>query len=187
MELLAHPMALADSWQTQIQQQFPDYVGKTTLLVDVSKQRLQHFAADGQFVKEYVVSTATKGVGSQKGSEKTPLGFHRVRYRYGDGAPLGMIFRGRIATGEIAPILTERVRSKADNVTTRILWLDGLEIGRNKDGDVDSFTRYIYIHGTDEEGYIGEPASHGCIRMRNNDVIELFEQVKANSLVVIHE
>jgi len=99
---------------------------------------------------------------------------------------LGAIFKARQNTGRIAQILTGAdERSTADNVTTRILWLDGLEPGVNKGGNVDSYERYIYIHGTDEEGRLGNPASHGCIRMRNADVIDLFNRVDEDTLVVI--
>lgn len=166
-------------------QRFPGHDTKQVLLVDATAQKML-LLAEGQVVGEWVISTASNGLGSQKGSDQTPLGVHRIAQKIGDGAALGSIFKARQNTGRIADILTEPgAESSEDNVTTRILWLDGMEPGVNKGGDVDSYARYIYIHGTDEEGKLGAPASHGCIRMRNRDVIDLFERVQENTLVLI--
>ncbi len=111
---------------------------------------------------------------------------HIITQKYGTNAKVGTIFRARANTGKIARILTETGRrSKEDNVTTRVLWLSGLEKGFNKGGNVDSHRRYIYIHGTDEEGRLGTPASHGCIRMDNQAVIHLYQQVPLGTLVMI--
>ncbi len=111
---------------------------------------------------------------------------HIVKKKYGANAKIGTIFKARANTGRIAKILTEvGKRSNADNVTTRILWLSGLEKGKNKGGNVDSYRRYIYIHGTDEEGRLGAPASHGCIRMNNQDVINFYQNIPVGTLVVI--
>lgn len=168
-----------------LQGRFPQYDQQQVVLVDASAQELQ-LIEQGRVTRSWTISTAEAGIGSQSGSNKTPLGVHRVAKKYGDGEPLGMILKARQVTGRIAPILTALgARSKADNVTTRILWLDGLEPGLNKGGKVDSFKRYIYIHGTDEEGRLGQPASHGCIRMKNRDVVELFDRVGVDTLVVI--
>lgn len=168
-----------------VSQRFPTYSAERLLVVDATAQTLI-LVENGQAVNEWVISTATNGLGSAKGSQQTPLGVHRVAKKLGDGAPWGTIFKARQNTGRVAQILTGAdERSSADNVTTRILWLDGLEPGLNKGGNVDSYERYIYIHGTDEEGRLGSPASHGCIRMRNQDVIDLFERVDENTLVVI--
>lgn len=153
--------------------------------MDATAQKML-LLAEGQVAGEWVISTASNGLGSQKGSDQTPLGVHRIAQKIGDGAALGSIFKARQNTGRIADILTAPgAESSEDNVTTRILWLDGMEPGVNKGGDVDSYTRYIYIHGTDEEGKLGAPASHGCIRMRNRDVIDLFDRVQENTLVLI--
>lgn len=168
-----------------LQTRFPQYDQQQVVLVDASAQELQ-LIEQGRVTRSWIISTAEAGIGSQSGSNKTPLGVHRVAKKYGDGEPLGMILKARQVTGRIAPILTAPgARSKADNVTTRILWLDGLEPGLNKGGKVDSFKRYIYIHGTDEEGRLGQPASHGCVRMKNRDVVELFDRVGVDTLVVI--
>lgn len=155
------------------------------ILVDVSKQQLSFYDGDNTLIKRYPVSTATKGVGNQSGSEQTPLGSHAISDRIGANADYASIFISRVNTGKIAKIINQAVDSPSDLVTSRILWLDGLELGKNKGGAVDSHKRYIYIHGTQEEGLIGKPASHGCIRMKNADVIELFDQVAEDTLVYI--
>ena len=103
----------------------------------------------------------------------------------GEGAKINTIFSSRINTTRPAKVINEAEDSKNDYVTSRIMWLDGLEDGQNKGGNVDSYKRYIYIHGTHEEGLIGSKASHGCIRMFNDDVIELFDMVKIGTKVLI--
>ncbi len=174
-----------DGLLRQLAEHFPVYSTDQVVLIDATIQRLM-LIEHGQVVRNWVISTSEAGLGSRKGSNKTPLGVHRIKKRFGDGAALGTIFKARRNTGRIAKILTEPgARSHADHVTTRILWLDGLEPGRNKGGNVDSFERYIYIHGTDEEGRLGQPASHGCIRMANRDVIDLYNRVGVDTLVVI--
>lgn len=168
-----------------LQQRFPAYSTQQVLLVDATIQRLLLIEA-GDVTASWVISTAEAGLGNRSGSNQTPLGVHRVARRYGAGAALGTVFKARRNTGRIADILTAPgARSQADNITTRILWLDGLEPGLNKGGKVDSFKRYIYIHGTDEEGRLGTPASHGCIRMSNRDVVDLYSRVGVDTLVVI--
>lgn len=168
-----------------LQQDFPQYSTQQVILVDPVTQRLL-LIEYGQVVGSWLVSTAQAGLGNRKGSYQTPPGVHRIKQRYGDDVVPGTIFKARQSTGRVAEILTEPdARSDADNITTRILWLDGLQPGVNKGGDIDSFERYIYIHGTDEEGRLGQPASHGCIRMANPDVIELYERVGIDTLVVI--
>nr|WP_025367477.1 L,D-transpeptidase [Thioalkalivibrio paradoxus] len=165
----------------------PQGWSRPVLVVRVDQQRL-YVWENGKVVATFPISTAERGTGNQDGSLQTPLGLHRVARRIGDGVPCGTIFRGRVPTGQVAPILREPGASSAtDAITSRILWLEGLEPGRNHGGSVDSFARYIYLHGTDEEGRIGTPASHGCIRLRNQDMIALFARVPLNSLVEILE
>lgn len=162
-----------------------DEAGDQALVVDVPGQRLYLYES-GELVGSFPVSTAERGTGNREGSMKTPLGLHRVDEKIGAGAPRGMIFRGRRPTGELAEILTgPDQRAAHDDVTSRILWLEGLEPGVNRGGEVDSRQRYIYIHGTPEEGRIGQPASHGCVRMTNADVITLFDRVREGALVDI--
>lgn len=170
-----------------LQQRFPKFPQNPLIIISASEQRL-FLIKDSRVVASHLISTAEAGLGSRKGSNKTPLGVHRVSQKFGKDAQAGTIFKARQNTRRVAKILTEPgKRSNADNVTSRILWLSGMETGINKGGNVDSHARYIYIHGTDEEGRLGKPASHGCIRMKNQAVIKLFEQVPVGTLVDIIE
>lgn len=154
------------------------------LLVDSKSQTLA-IVQDGKTVKSYPVSTAKNGLGTEYGSNKTPTGLHSVASKFGKGLPERGVLQARKATKEIAPLCLEPKHLDKDYVTSRILWLQGEETGINKGGKKDSYQRHIYIHGTPEEGLIGRPASHGCIRMRNADVIELFAQVPVGTRVYI--
>jgi len=138
-------------------------------------------------VQAYAVSTALNGSGSQTGSEKTPLGWHRVRARIGAGCEPGTVFVARRPTGEVYSAALATAHPERDWILTRILWLCGTEPGSNRFGQVDSMRRYIYIHGCPDSEPMGTPRSHGCIRMRNRDIIELFEQVPAGMPVLIEE
>jgi hypothetical protein len=131
------------------------------------------------------VSTAAKGAGEGAGSEQTPRGRHEVRARIGADAPLGAVFIARRPTGEICTPGMVRAEPGRDWILTRILWLRGLERGKNRGGDRDTMRRYVYIHGTPHEDSLGVPASHGCIRMRSADVIELFDAVEPGTPVEI--
>ncbi len=140
---------------------------------------------DGRVLQQYPVSTALKGAGEISGSEQTPRGAHIVRARIGAGAPAAAVFRGRRPTGEVwSPELASQHPGR-DWILSRILWLSGTEPGRNRLGNCDTMRRYIYIHGTPDNEPMGEPLSHGCIRMRNADVIALFEQVAVYTPVYI--
>ncbi|WP_026287689.1 L,D-transpeptidase [Thioalkalivibrio sp. ALJ24] len=155
------------------------------VVVRVDQQRL-YVWEHGRVTDIFDVSTAENGVGSEEGSLRTPPGLHRIAERFGEDAPKGTIFRARGDTGQTAEILTgPDERSARDNITSRILWLEGLEDGVNRGEGIDSLQRYIYIHGTDEEGRIGQPASHGCVRMRNDEVIELFPRLPVGTPVLI--
>lgn len=135
----------------------------------------------------YPVSTSGQGAGERNGSGCTPRGAHIVRVRIGAGAAPGTVFVGRRPTGEICtPELYARAPGR-DWILTRILWLSGTEPGRNRLGDVDTMRRYIYIHGCPDEVPVGMPGSHGCIRMRNVDLVELFDQVPVGTPVLIEE
>jgi hypothetical protein len=151
--------------------------------VDISEQQLYLYCRyrGNEVVKTYRVSTAKNGIGNRSGSGKTPLGRHLIKDKIGDGALLGTIFKARRNTGRIATMN----QPGPDFVTTRIMWLKGLEPGINAGRGIDSYKRYIYIHGTAEENKIGQPASHGCIRMYNREVIELFDLVTEGTLVDI--
>ena len=122
----------------------------------------------------------------EKNSYKTPFGEHIVAEKIGENLPFGAVLKGRKWTQEVIEPIREQIDIPEDVITSRILWLDGLEEGINKGGEVDSKERFIYIHGTAEEGLIGKPASIGCIRMKNKDVIKLFNRVKENTKVLIY-
>ena len=142
---------------------------------------------DGRELRSWTVSTAAKGAGEQSGSEQTPRGRHVVRARIGDGQPLRAVFRGRRPTGEVwSPALGERFPGR-DWILTRILWLSGCEPGFNRLGQVDSMRRYIYIHGTPDDQPMGKPRSHGCVRMRNEDMLALFDLTPVGTPVLVSD
>ena len=155
------------------------------ILVDISQQRLFLLDSSGDLIISYPISSSSYGEGQIENSFKTPLGNHIIKEKIGADASKNIIFKERINTGRFAAIYHNDYDSEDDHVTSRILWLEGTEEGFNKGGNVDSFYRYIYIHGTPEEGLIGEKASHGCIRMFNQDVIELFNLVEKGTKVNI--
>jgi lipoprotein-anchoring transpeptidase ErfK/SrfK len=154
------------------------------IIVSVHEQRL-YLYEKGRLTATYPISSSAVGIGSADGSNRTPLGLHKIAEKFGDNEPIGMIFKSRRPTGNLAKILTLPVKGEGDDVTSRIMWLQGLEPGVNEGPGVDSHKRYIYIHGTPEEGLIGTPESHGCIRMKNKQVITLFNQVPVGTLVDI--
>lgn len=154
--------------------------------VDIGAQRLRLY--DGAvLLREYPVSTGANGAGEIQGSGCTPRGRHVVRARIGAGLPSGAVLRARRWTREVwSPELHARHPGR-DWILSRILWLSGCERGRNRLGCVDTFRRYVYVHGTPDVERLGQPASHGCVRMRNEDVIELFDLVPAGTEVELHE
>ncbi|MEJ2567172.1 MAG: L,D-transpeptidase [Gammaproteobacteria bacterium] len=159
---------------------------ETRIEINLTEQRLRLFE-DGRVSMDVAVSTARNGAGELNGSECTPRGAHVVRARIGAGAPPGTVFVGRRATGELYSAELDARFPGRDWILTRILWLSGLEPGRNRLGQVDTMRRYIYIHGTPDHVSLGVPGSHGCIRMRNRDIIALFERVAVGTPVTITE
>ena len=155
------------------------------IYVDINSQTLSYIVK-GTVSKKYNISSSYYGTGSEANSLKTPLGKHEIYKKIGNELPINAILKGRVWNGAIADIIEGPIDTDYDHVTSRILWLDGLEEGKNKGNGVDSRNRYIYIHGTAEEGLIGRPASDGCIRMYNNEVIELFELVSEKTQVWIY-
>lgn len=154
--------------------------------VSLADQRLSLIADDGACIRRYRVSTALNGPGEVQDSGCTPRGRHVIRARIGTGAVAGSVFRGRRPTGEVwTPALAAQYPQR-DWILSRILWLSGCEPGHNRLGRVDSMRRYIYIHGTPDDQPMGEPRSHGCIRMRNRDVIELYDLLPAGVEVWIN-
>ncbi len=165
---------------------FPNHGDALVALISISQQKLLLYD-DSRLVKSYPVSTSKYGTGNRRGSLKTPLGAHCIRRKIGTGASLGAIFKNRENTRQTAWDISDETSDFEDLITTRILWLAGLEPGINQGDGIDSFARYIYIHGTHEEHRIGQPASHGCVRMTGHDVIELYDRVRENGLVLIVE
>ncbi|CAH1748548.1 ErfK/YbiS/YcfS/YnhG family protein [Thauera humireducens] len=157
------------------------------ICIDLGRQSLELFGDDGACIRRYAVSTALNGPGEESGSQRTPRGRHRIRARIGAGAPCGAVFRGRRPTGECWTPEFAAAHPGRDWILSRILWLCGEEPGRNRLGHVDSMRRYIYIHGTGDDQPMGVPLSHGCVRMRNREIIELFDLVPAGTKVEIRE
>lgn len=161
------------------------------LHVGIASQRLRHYQGD-RLIAEYPVSTALNGPGEHAGSERTPRGWHVVRARIGAGLPPGAVLRGRRPTGEVWTPELHAACPGRDWILSRILWLSGQEPGFNRsrqaDGQVvDSMRRYIYLHGTPDCEPMGVPLSHGCVRLRNTDIIGLFDQIPAYTPVLISE
>ncbi len=159
---------------------------KYKILISIKAQSLE-LLDDEQIKHTYRISSAKAGIGQLKGSYQTPLGHHVIRAKIGGDSPIFSVFKGRRATGKIWDLQMDKDYPNDDWILSRILWLSGKDIGHNRLGKVDSMQRFIYIHGTNEESLIGEPASHGCIRMANKDVISLFNLVDIGTEVFINE
>lgn len=153
----------------------------------IATQQLELLDDSGQLLRRYPVSSSAKGVGEMSSSYCTPRGKHIIRAKIGAGQPENTVFVGRRPTGEIyTPELGTQFPGR-DWILTRILWLSGREVGFNRLGECDTMRRYIYIHGTPDSVPLGIPDSHGCIRMRNTDLVELFDLVSAGTAVEIIE
>lgn len=156
-------------------------------LIEVSIQEQKLHLTTEQGCTTFVIGTAINGAGEQQGSGKTPRGWHRIVAAIGDGLPDNAVLVARRATGECySPALAAEFPQR-DWILTRILWLQGLEIGHNRLGKTDTMRRYIYIHGVPDEKVLGVPGSKGCINMHNQDLLTLFAQVSAGTLVWIQE
>lgn len=160
--------------------------GTVSIRISLAQQRLE-LLEDGHPVRSYPVSTAVNGAGECEGSGCTPRGWHEIRARIGAGCAPGTVFVGRRPTGEIYSAALAREHPGRDWILTRILWLRGLEPGRNRHGAVDTMRRYIYLHGCPDSAPMGIPDSHGCVRMRNADIVELFDCVVPGTRVWIQE
>lgn len=158
------------------------------LVINIAEQTLTLYQQNNK-VMTYTVSTAKNGIGSQENSGCTPLGQHIIAEKIGGDSPINAVFIGRVATGERYDTALGKLYPERDWILSRILWLSGLEDGVNKgnndQGVCDTYQRYIYIHGTPDSEPMGLPLSHGCVRMRNKDIIELFEQVEEGMVVII--
>ncbi len=158
-----------------------------SIKINVTEQKLSLLDDTGKVLQQYSVSTSKYGTGNQNGSEQTPLGLHRIKDKLGGAMPVNEVFIGRVPHGSLDECKERGVELPDDVIMSRILWLEGMEPGRNQGGYVDTYQRYIYIHGTNHEDSIGTPSSIGCIRMRNQDVVDLFRLVDVGSEVLIEE
>ena len=156
------------------------------IIINIALQQLT-LHSNERVIRQYSISSAKKGVGEQQGSEQTPRGHHIVRAKIGANLPINTVFKARRPTGEIYSAELAEQSPNRDWILTRILWLSGCEIGKNRGGNCDTMRRYIYIHGTPDSEPMGIPASHGCIRMRNTDLAELFTLTPLYASVFIHE
>ena len=158
---------------------------KYQIIISIKSQNL-FLLFDDRIKFTYKISSAKAGIGQLKGSYKTPLGHHTIRAKIGENNPIYSVYEGRRPTGDIWTKNLNEQLSKDDWILTRIIWLSGKEIGFNRLGDFDSMQRFIYIHGTNEEELLGSPASHGCIRMSNNDILTLYQYVEVGTDVFIN-
>lgn len=157
-----------------------------TLEVDMASQTLA-LLRNGKKVKSYPVSTAKNGAGEIQGSEQTPRGWHIIRAKIGGDCAVNTVFVGRRPTGEVFAASMREKYPNRDWILTRILWLSGLEAGKNRLGQVDTMRRYIYIHGAPDDVAMGVPGSRGCVRMRNTDIIELFSTIPLATRIFISD
>ena len=155
--------------------------------INIGTQYIDLIDKNGSIIKRYAISTSKNGAGEQNGSYCTPRGRHIVRAKIGAGRPLNTVFVERRPTGEVYSPELARNFPKRDWILTRILWLSGCEPGYNRLGKVDTMRRAIYIHGSPDSAEMGKPGSHGCIRMRNEDLVELFDLVPVRTPVEIRE
>lgn len=160
-------------------------VERPTVEIHVPTQTLTVRDAEANIIMQSPVSTAKNGVGEHIHSECTPRGRHIIRAKIGGGMPVNTVFVSRRPTREIYSPELRSLYPERDWILTRILWLSGLEPGKNRLGDVDTMCRYIYIHGAPDEDPMGVPSSHGCIKMRNADVVSLFDLVTPGTQLTI--
>lgn len=164
---------------------FPNLDQAALIEISIEDQLLRFSYQQNQ--REFVIGTAVQGAGEQMGSGKTPRGWHRIVAAIGANEPINRVFVGRRPTHEIYSQDLAQQHPERDWILTRILWLQGLEVGRNRMGQVDTMRRYIYIHGVPDHKVLGVPGSKGCINMHNNDLLTLFDLAPAGTLVWIQE
>ena len=185
--ILILTLSIISSAQNRIIKEVENYILRDfheIIFVSIKDQKLYQIK-NNRVINNFSVSSSKYGTGNKNGSNKTPLGLHKIKEKHGEGVPINGKMVGRIFYNQIANIYKDTTESKTDDITSRILWLEGIEKGKNKGEGIDSYSRYIYIHGTSEEGKLGTPASHGCIRMKNKDVIDLYNKVEVGTLVLI--
>lgn len=162
---------------------YPKSIDEADILIDLAQQMLYL----SKYQKKYSISTGKNGIGEQENSGKTPRGWHRIAEKIGKNTPVNSVFIARQATGEIYDDELAEQYPQRDWILSRILWLQGLEPNFNCGKGCDTHQRYIYIHGTPDSEPMGEALSHGCVRMRNQEIIELFDLVNENALVYLSE
>lgn len=175
---------LGDIIQDYLVTQYPNELFSDFLYIGINRQKLYCFS-DSKLKDVFSVSTSESGAGNLFSSNKTPTGLHLIKDKIGENAPIGTLFKNKKNTGKVVKIHNEQLENSIDEITSRVLVLSGKESGVNKGKKVDTFARCIYIHGTSDEESIGKPKSHGCVRMRNSDVINLFDVVNEGMLVVL--
>ena len=154
--------------------------------INLPAQTLTLHNSNDQVLFECLISTSKNGAGEENGSFKTPRGLHIIRAKIGGGLPVNTVFRARRPTGEVySPTLAKQYPSGRDWILSRILWLSGCEVGKNRLGCVDTMRRYIYLHGTPKETVLGVPGSIGCVRIGNDDIVRLFDMVLVGTPVSI--
>jgi len=158
---------------------------KKIIDIDVNNQELRLLHGDN-IIAAYAVSTAKNGIGQQNGSECTPAGWHLVRAKIGQNSKENTVFVARRDTGELFSEELRKQYPERDWILSRILWLSGLEKGKNRGGEIDTMRRYIYIHGCPDSDSFSVPSSHGCVKMRNKDIIDLFDNIDVGIHVLIH-
>ncbi len=151
------------------------------------KTQAMHVFDKGNEIKTYAISSAKNGIGEKKNSFQTPRGKHIIRAKIGHDMPANTVFVDRRPTGEVYSDELWKKHPNRDRILTRIMWLSGTEVGKNRRGDVDTMQRYIYIHGAPDCAEMGKPGSHGCLRMHNHDIVELFDLVTAYTPIEIFE
>lgn len=167
-----------------LEMKYPNEQFDSFIYIGIKRNKLYYFNTR-KIESEFQISTAKNGAGCEKGSQKTPIGLHEIRHKVGENTPIGGIFDHKEFKGDVKPINTTNEALKKDYITTRIISLRGLEQGLNKGEGIDSYERAIYIHGTLDEGLIGQSVSHGCIRMKNNEIIELFDIIEEGTKVIL--
>ncbi|MDG2369960.1 MAG: L,D-transpeptidase [Flavobacteriales bacterium] len=168
----------------KIEKIYPSFTFSNFIYVDIKQQQL-FLVENRATIKKYNISTSKRGVGNKSNSLQTPIGLHKIKSKYGQGVPIGGILDHRKFNGEIASINLDTTSTGKDIICTRVIRIIGIEDGVNKGGEVDTYLRKIYLHGTNEEGLIGKESSHGCVRMKNQDIVDLFDRVKKDMIVVM--
>ena len=186
LNILMNSIVINNSIINEVDSYINNKTSNVSEILYVSIKRQKIFYIKNDIIKlTYTISSSKFGIGNKENSNKTPIGLHRIKEKHGEKTPVNGLLIGRLFYGNIAEIHHEKTKSNADEITSRILWLEGIEKGINKGDGIDSYERYIYIHGTSEEGLLGKPASHGCIRMSNKDVIDLYKKIEVGTLVLI--